>query len=141
MEPVSLAVGVVPLALNIVQLSSTIREHIALFKSAPDDIKAIIEKTDMIGDICRSLELNIPDCDSAKPSLLSDDSKRLLELLDQCYASIKNVHDSLKKVMDKGQKRKVATQYLFNKSKIDKAERDLDKSLSMLQLYMATNTL
>lgn len=145
MEPVSLAVGVVPLAMNIVQMIASIREKVSTYKSAHKEIKAILDKTARISLICRSLEVDLDGYDSNTRPLPGSGLKCLREILADCYSSVTNVHETLSKIVTDGPRNKVllnpvSTQYLMKKGKIDKCLTDLDSSLSMLDLYMASST-
>lgn len=125
MESVSLAAGLVPLAVNIVHMSSAIQGRIRDYKLASDDIQLVIEKTILIGDICFRLDI---DPDNAK----QHDIEPLGRALKMCFESVSGVHKDLDRVTKISEGRKRSIKYVFSKPDIEKSLCKLNESISML---------
>ena len=137
MEPVSLAVGVVPLALNIVQMSSAIREKASTYKSASAEIQAIVEKTTFIGRICEHLDVTM---------VLSAPRPRFqIDMLDQalrmCCKSVANVQTDIESITKPDSSRKRSLNYVLGKSNIEKSLYSLNDSINMLNTCMSFSLL
>lgn len=130
MEPVSLAIGVVPLAITIIKLSSTIRDKVSIYKSADSDIETIIEKLDFVVGICQHLEETQDPLNDRQPPRLRD------RALSMCYASIASIDLELDKVAQKTDGRKKKIEWLLRKSTFEKLLAVLNESIDMLTMYM-----
>lgn len=128
MEPVSLAVGVVPLAMNIVQMSSAIREKVSTYKSAPADIQSIVDKTTLIGHICERLDLEVV-LTAPKPRYQVDMLERALRM---CCSSVSSVEKDAEKITKSGNVRRQSLNYLLGKANIEKSLYNLNDSINML---------
>lgn len=137
MEPVSLAVGVVPLALHIVQMTSAIREKVSTYKSASAEIQAIVEKTTFIGRICEHLDVAM---------ILSAPRPRFqIDMLDQalrmCCKSVANVQKDVDSIPKSDSSRKRSLSYVLGKANIDKSLYSLNDSINMLNTCMSFDLL
>lgn len=128
MEPVSLAVGILPLAMNIVQMSSAIKEKISTYRSAPEDIQSIVDKTTLIGLVCERLNIELI-LGGPRPRYQVEMLERALRM---CYSSISSVDKSINKVMKSGSSRNQSLSYLLSKSDIEKSLYNLNDSINML---------
>lgn len=132
MEPVSLAVGLVPLAMNIVQMSSAIRGHISDYKAAPRNIQSIVDKTTLIGRICARLEVDL------KSPTPHHEVAILEQALKACHVNVSAVHDELGEVKAHG--RRKSLQYLFKKADIERSLFNLNDSIHMLNTCISMST-
>lgn len=132
MEPVSLAVGLVPLTMNIVQMSSAIRGHVSDYKSAPAEIQSIVDKTSLIGQVCSRLEVDL------KAQNQRHEVNILEQALKTCHSNVHKVHEELGKISAQG--RKKTLQYLFKKADIDRSLYSLNDSINMLNTCISMST-
>lgn len=137
MEPVSLAVGVVPLAMNIVQMSSAIRETVSTYKSAPSDIQGIVDKTTLIGDICERLDLEL-FLSARKPRHQVEMLERALRM---CCSSVASVEKDIEKITKSTNTRRQSLKYLIGKSNVEKSLYNLNDSINMLNTCISMSLL
>ncbi|OBS24253.1 hypothetical protein FPOA_04799 [Fusarium poae] len=127
MDPISLAVGIVPLSDQLIKTIKTIKKLIATYKSATKELETLVSK------------LNHVEIISRLPS-------SLYEMIHECYEKVTDIHRIIQSVTEKrdrggGLFRNEGLLFLQNKDKITAGVKNLDKSLDFLQLLLTTSIL
>lgn len=135
MEPVSLAIGVVPLVTNIITTTKLIREKVAIYNATTTDIRAIIDRTTLVGHICERLKI---DLDSPKPR---HDVEILGQALDMCHCSVGAIYKDLDRILRGTSERKRGMRYLFSKADIDRSLHGLNEAINMLNVCISLRVL
>ncbi|CAM1502946.1 Fc.00g077220.m01.CDS01 [Cosmosporella sp. VM-42] len=146
MDPVSLSVGVVALAMQIVQTASVIREHIDAYKSASKEVQALFDKLDHIECICNSLEGVLSSFEMRPKPTGTKMFECLNRALGQCRDRLAELYEVIKKITPTKTKTrnplgKVGTLFLKHRATLCKCDDDLGKSLKVLHLYISTANL
>lgn len=135
MDPASLALGVVPLAANIVQTSLFIRQTISTYKSASAEISTILHKMDMISGICDQIQRAGPTSTTC-----GRDGGLLKGALKMCQSSIANIEKEIERVQSRGKKGAVSSMsFTFRKHDIEKSQSGLNDALLMLNSCLLVN--
>ncbi|KAF4973089.1 hypothetical protein FSARC_520 [Fusarium sarcochroum] len=147
MDPASLALGVVSLAMQLVQTTEAIKNLISAYKSAAKELETLSNKLDDVETICYSLEVVLANVESPthKPwevNLL----KRLHRIILECYEKTSEIHNVISKISSKHKKgrnplRTMGSLFLHYRNDIRICTEGLDRSLSSLQLHMTANIL
>lgn len=135
MEPVSLAVSIVPLAYNIIEMSSMFRDKVATYKSAEAGIQSIVDRMSLLIEICKHLQDDSNLLQGHTGAGIRD------RALGMCYSSVSSIEKELKKVVDKGKGRRQNWEWTLRKSSIDKLSHGLNDSIDMLNAYMGWSVL
>lgn len=134
MDPASLAIGVLPLVINIAEAASAVRHKRSDYKSAPADIQNILDKTELIGRVCSRLAIDLRSPTSRYETSIIE------QALQKCYSSVSKVHGDLEMVSRHKQGRRRSMQYVFSKVHIDRSLSDLNDSISMLNTCIGMST-
>ncbi|KAM5344448.1 hypothetical protein ACJ41O_012984 [Fusarium nematophilum] len=146
MDPVSLAFGVVSVALQLVETTSAIQKLIATYKSAAKELAALSDKLDNIETICHSLEAVLANSEDLPRPWEVTLLKKLHKVIGDCRDRVSRVHDIISKILSRHHERRkplnsLGALFLRHGSQIRQCNDDLDQSLSSLQLHMTTNIL
>jgi hypothetical protein len=144
MDPISLAVGIVPLSDQLIKTIKTIKKLIATYKSATKELETLVSKLNHVEIICESIGavLSAACLSDNHPSSARLPSS-LYEMIHECYEKVTDIHRIIQSVTEKrdrggGLFRNEGLLFLQNKDKITAGVKNLDKSLDVLQLLLTT---
>lgn len=146
MDPASLSLGVVALAMQVVQAAKAIHEYIDAYKSASKDIRSLADKLDNIEAICNSLEVAF----QGNEKIPEPRHRKLLETLhkvmSKCRDRVSELYTVISKIYSAGttKRRPLATVgalFLKYRAELRKCGDDLDDSLRLLHIQVSTITL
>ncbi|CVL03954.1 uncharacterized protein FMAN_14911 [Fusarium mangiferae] len=146
MDPASLSFGIVSLAMQLVQTAKAVKEYIATYKSASQELESLADKLDDIETICCSLEIVLSDGTQSFSTLEVNLLKKLSRIIQQCLSKVSDIHSILDTIsrMQKNTRnplKTVGALFLRHKDQIRHATNGLDRCLSSLQLHMTANIL
>ncbi|KAF5013369.1 hypothetical protein FDECE_616 [Fusarium decemcellulare] len=146
MDPVSLTLGVVSLAMQLMQTAAAIKRLIAAYKSATRELMLLSDKLDDIEAVCNSLGTVLDNFDHANEPLNTTLIQKLHKVISECHDKVSSIYDIINKVISNQKHKPIAfrtigARFLTYKDQIRQCTRDLDRSLSSLQLHMTTNIL
>lgn len=145
MDPASLSLGVVALALQIVETAVVIRRYISAYKSASQEIQGLSDKLDDIEAICNSLELIIDGYEKASQSRGVAMLNNLQKTMEKCRNRVSTLHGIISQIVCPSQKTRnplnsTGALFLRRRSELRKCDDDLSDSLRVLHLHVSTTT-
>ncbi|KAF5636717.1 uncharacterized protein FTJAE_5913 [Fusarium tjaetaba] len=146
MDPASLSFGIVSLVMQLVQTAKAVKEYIAAYKSAAEELVSLADKLDDIETICCSLEIILSNGTQRFTTLEVNLLKKLSRIIQQCLSKVSDIH-SILDTISRTQKnsrnplKTVGALFLRYRDKIRLATNGLDRCLSSLQLHMTANIL
>lgn len=149
MDPASLAIGVIPLVIQLVQTAKSIRDLATVYKSAETQLKSLLNKLDYIETICSCLNELLPgledDCRSGEPSAKTLFSS-LYRIISACYEKAACIHRILviiyaKQKPSRNPLKTIGSRLLRYRDQVQDCTDELDGLLSLLQLQIPSVTL
>lgn len=148
MDPASLALGAIPLVIQLTQTIKSIRDVAAAYKSAETELKRLFDRLDYVEIICRSLKELLPGLEDE--SLLRESSRTTLfnslyHIISACYDRVLQIHRILvvcaKQKTTRNPLKTIGSRFLRHKSQVDACTDHLDGLLCLLQLQITLVTL
>jgi hypothetical protein len=149
MDPASLALGALPLIMQLIQTTKSIRDLTLAYKSAEIELKSLFNKLDYIETICGSLKELLPglegECLSLGPSGVSLFNS-LYRIIFACYEKVSQIHQILVVICAKPKPSRnplktIGSRFLRHRDQVHACTDELDGLLSLLQLQITTMTL
>lgn len=143
MDPASLALGAIPLVIQLTQTIKSIKDLAAAYKSAETELKRLFDRLDYVEIICRSLEELLPGLEVE--CLLQESSKitlfnSLYHIISACYDRVLYIHRILsicaQQKTTRNPLKTIGSRFLRHKNQVQACTDQLDGLLSLLQLQI-----
>lgn len=146
MDPLSLAVSVVPVAEQLVKTIKTIKKLISTYKSAAKELETLTSRLGHVEVICESIGTVLETACLSKNLSEARLPTSLYQMIHECYEKVTVIHDVIQNVTEKrdGGCRRFSNEgllFLQHKDRIIASTKGLDKSLEYLHLLLTTSIL
>ncbi|QPC58995.1 hypothetical protein HYE67_001226 [Fusarium culmorum] len=144
MDPLSLAVSIVPVAEQLVKTIKTIKKLISTYKSAAKELETLTSRLGHVEVICESIGTVLETACLSKNLSEARLPTSLYQMIHECYEKVTVIHDVIQNITesrDRGCRRFSNEGLLFmqHKDKIIAGTKSLDKSLEYLHLLLTTS--
>ncbi|QPC70400.1 hypothetical protein HYE68_001152 [Fusarium pseudograminearum] len=144
MDPLSLAVSVVPVAEQLVKTIKTIKKLISTYKSAAKELETLTSRLGHVEVICESIGTVLETACLSKNLSEARLPTSLYQMIHECYGKVTVIHDVIQNVTEKRDRgcRRFSNEgllFLQHKDKIIASTKGLDKSLEYLHLLLTTS--
>ncbi|PCD34487.1 hypothetical protein FGRA07_08805 [Fusarium graminearum] len=144
MDPLSLAVSVVPVAEQLVKTIKTIKKLISTYKSAAKELETLTSRLGHVEVICESIGTVLETACLSKNLSEARLPTSLYQMIHECYEKVTVIHDVIQNVTEKrdGGCRRFSNEgllFLQHKDRIIASTKGLDKSLEYLHLLLTTS--
>lgn len=137
MDVASLSLGVVGVAIQLVETSEKIRDAVDSYRSASQEVRSLSDKLASVESACRYIRDGLENRRFNAIQLLDMD-----RALGGCMAKVSELSEVLNKVVKERKAfpfNNVGAQFLLRESKIRKCNKGLDESLSTLHFLLTAN--
>lgn len=146
MDPLSLAVSVVPVAEQLVKTIKTIKKLISTYKSAAKELETLTSRLGHVEVICESIGTVLETACLSKNLSEACLPASLYQMIHECYEKVTVIHDVIQNVTEKRDRgcrrfRNEGLLFLQHKDRIIASTKGLDKSLEYLHLLLTTSIL
>lgn len=146
MDPASLALAVVGLGLQLVQMTTTIREKINAYKSAAHELYSLSEKLENIEVIFHSLEVAFNGYEESSRPWDIVLLRQLYKIMRDCSDKVLRLHDMINMIFASQTRRikpfgALGALFLQHRGALRKCSNELDQSLASLHSNMTGNIL
>ncbi|CAF3492008.1 unnamed protein product [Fusarium graminearum] len=144
MDPLSLAVSVVPVAEQLVKTIKTIKKLISTYKSAAKELETLTSRLGHVEVICESIGTVLETACLSKNLSEACLPTSLYQMIHECYEKVTVIHDVIQNVTEKRDRgcrrfRNEGLVFLQHKDRIIASTKGLDKSLEYLHLLLTTS--
>ncbi|CEF77645.1 hypothetical protein FGSG_02947 [Fusarium graminearum PH-1] len=144
MDPLSLAVSVVPVAEQLVKTIKTIKKLISTYKSAAKELETLTSRLGHVEVICESIGTVLETACLSKNLSEACLPASLYQMIHECYEKVTVIHDVIQNVTEKRDRgcrrfRNEGLLFLQHKDRIIASTKGLDKSLEYLHLLLTTS--
>ncbi|WXC45823.1 hypothetical protein QX201_005520 [Fusarium graminearum] len=144
MDPLSLAVSVVPVAEQLVKTIKTIKKLISTYKSAAKELETLTSRLGHVEIICESIGTVLETACLSKNLSEACLPTSLYQMIHECYEKVTVIHDVIQNVTEKRDRgcRRFSNEgllFLQHKDRIIASTKGLDKSLEYLHLLLTTS--
>ncbi|UZP38207.1 hypothetical protein NXS19_006023 [Fusarium pseudograminearum] len=144
MDPLSLAVSVVPVAEQLVKTIKTIKKLISTYKSAAKELETLTSRLGHVEVICESIGTVLETACLSKNLSEARLPTSLYQMIHECYEKVTVIHDVILNVTEKRDRgcRRFSNEgllFMQHKDKIIAGTKSLDKSLEYLHLLLTTS--
>lgn len=146
MDPASLALAVVGLGLQLVQMTTSIREKINAYKSAAQELSSLSEKLENIEVIFHSLEVAFNGYEESSRPWDVVLLRQLYKIMRDCSDKVLRLHDMINMIFASQTRRikplgALGALFLQHRGALRKCSNELDQSLASLHSNMTGNIL
>ncbi|KAH6987222.1 hypothetical protein EDB80DRAFT_898466 [Ilyonectria destructans] len=146
MDPASLALAVVGLGLQLVQMTTSIREKINAYKSAAQELSSLSEKLENIEVIFHSLEVAFNGYEESSRPWDVVLLRQLYKIMHDCIDKVLRLHDMINMIFASQTRRikpfgALGGLFLQHRGALRKCSNELDQSLASLHSNMTGNIL